>query len=137
VRVPTLVIHAREDNLAPFSEGRFLASRIPDAQFVELDSKNHILLEDEPAWPKFQEAVLEFFGHTVKHGDNDAFAALSPREREILALITEGLANAEIGERLSISEKTVRNHISNVYDKLGVWTRAQAMVFARDHGFRV
>jgi pimeloyl-ACP methyl ester carboxylesterase/DNA-binding CsgD family transcriptional regulator len=137
VRVPTLVIHAREDNLAPFSEGRFLASRIPDAQFVELDSKNHILLEDEPAWPKFQEAVLEFFGHTVKHGDNDAFAALSPREREILALITEGLANAEIGERLSISEKTVRNHISNVYDKLGVWTRAQAMVFARDHGFRI
>jgi DNA-binding NarL/FixJ family response regulator len=64
------------------------------------------------------------------------FTALSPREREVLALVTEGLANAEIGERLSISEKTVRNHISNVFDKLGVWTRAQAMVFARDHGFR-
>lgn len=56
--------------------------------------------------------------------------------REVLAQISEGLANAEIGERLSISEKTVRNHISNVFDKLGVWTRAQAMVFAREHGFR-
>jgi DNA-binding NarL/FixJ family response regulator len=51
-------------------------------------------------------------------------------------LITEGLGNAAIGERLSISEKTVRNHISNVFDKPGVWSRAQAIVFARDRGFR-
>ena len=50
-------------------------------------------------------------------------------------LITEGLGNAEIGERLGISEKTVRNHVSNVFDKLGVWSRAQAIVFARDRGF--
>jgi DNA-binding NarL/FixJ family response regulator len=68
-------------------------------------------------------------------GEDAAFASLSRREREVLALISEGLANAEIGERLSISEKTVRNHISNLFDKLGVWTRAQAMVFARDRGF--
>ena len=51
-------------------------------------------------------------------------------------LITQGLANADIGKSLSISEKTVRNHISNLFDKLGVWTRAQAIVFARDRGFR-
>lgn len=55
---------------------------------------------------------------------------------EFTNAINEGLGNAQIGERLSISEKTVRNHISSVYDKLGVWNRAQAMVFARDHGFR-
>ena len=137
VRVPTLVIHAREDNVVPLSEGRLLAAGIPDAQFVELDSKNHILLEEEPAWSRFQESVLDFAGIAVAPGGEDAaFSALSPREREVLALISEGLGNAEIGERLSISEKTVRNHISSVYDKLGVWTRAQAMVFARDHGFR-
>ena len=64
------------------------------------------------------------------------FDSLSPREREVLALITEGLRNGEIAERLSISEKTVRNHVSNLFDKLGVWTRAQAMVFAHDCGFR-
>ena len=46
-----------------------------------------------------------------------------------------GLGNAEIAERLSISDKTVRNHVSNLFDKLGVWTRAQAIVFARDRGF--
>jgi pimeloyl-ACP methyl ester carboxylesterase/DNA-binding CsgD family transcriptional regulator len=135
VQVPTLVIHARDDHICSVNEGRFLASAIPDAQFVELPGKNHILLEDEPAWPRFQDAVLDFLG--VAGGNaHDAFAALSRREREILALLSEGLPNAEIGARLDISEKTVRNHISNLYDKLGVWTRAQAMIFARDHGFR-
>src|SRR5687768_11143416 len=62
VRVPTLVLHAREDNVVPFAEGRFLASGIRDAQFVELPSRNHVLLADEPAWVRFQEAVLDFFG---------------------------------------------------------------------------
>lgn len=135
VQVPTLVIHAREDNVIPFSEGRLLASSIPGAQFVELESKNHILLEHEPAWTRFQEAVLEFTGAEASSGQQP-FAALSPREREVLELLCEGLGNVAIGERLSISEKTVRNHISNVYDKLGVWSRAQAVVFARDRGFR-
>lgn len=135
VRVPTLVLHAREDNVVPVGEGRLLASAIHDAQFVELPSKNHVLLADEPAWVRFKEAVLEFFGRPAGDGD-DRFKSLSPREREILALLNEGLANADIGERLAISEKTVRNHISRIYDKLGVWTRAQALVFARDHGFR-
>src|SRR5216110_2066301 len=50
--------------------------------------------------------------------DHNPFRGL-PREREILVLITEGLANAEIAERLSISDKTVRNHVSNLFDKLG------------------
>jgi pimeloyl-ACP methyl ester carboxylesterase/DNA-binding CsgD family transcriptional regulator len=135
VRVPALVIHAREDNVVPVAEGRLLASSIRDAQFVELESKNHVLLEDEPAWPRFQEAVLSFLGRPAEAG-SDRFAALTGREREILALLTEGLSNAEIAGRLTLSEKTVRNHVSKVYDKLGVWTRAQAMVFARDHGFR-
>jgi len=66
---------------------------------------------------------------------DSAFAALSARERQVLALMADGLSNADIGERLQISEKTVRNHASNVFDKLGVWSRAQAIVFARDHGF--
>jgi len=137
VRTPTLVIHARDDQVCPISEGRRLASAIPGAEFVELDSGNHVLLEHEPAWQRFRETVLEFVGvAAARGGENPAFAALSPRERQILALISEGLGNAEIGERLAISEKTVRNHVSHLFDKLGVWTRAQAMVFARDRDFR-
>ncbi len=137
IRTPTLVLHSREDDVVPISQGRLLATRIPDAQFVELDSRNHVLLDKEPAWDRFREAVLDFVGiGRHAHGEDPAFAALSPREREVLSLMTEGLGNAEIGERLSISEKTVRNHVSNLFDKLGVWTRAQAIVFAHDRGFR-
>jgi pimeloyl-ACP methyl ester carboxylesterase/DNA-binding CsgD family transcriptional regulator len=136
VRTPTLVLHARDDGIAPLSEGRLLASHIPGAQFVELDSRNHILLEHEPAWARFRDAVLEFTGQTAPAAGSDpAFHALSRRERETLALLGEGLSNVEIAERLGISEKTVRNHLSHLFDKLGVWSRAQAIVFARDRGF--
>ena len=137
VQTPTLVLHSRHDNVVPIAEGQILAAGIPGAQFVELDSKNHVLLEAEPAWKRFCEEVLTFTGVSGEAYDEDqAFAALSPREREILTLIADGLGNAQIAGRLSISEKTVRNHVSNMFDKLGVWSRAQAIVFARDRGFR-
>ena len=135
VRTPTLVIHAREDAVAPVSEGRLLASEIKDAEFVELDSRNHVLLEHEPAWTRFKHAILEFTSQHREAPSQDTFGALSRRERETLALLVQGLSNAEIAERLGISEKTVRNHLSNLFDKLGVWSRVQAIVFARDHGF--
>lgn len=136
VQAPTLVLHPSGDGVVPFAEGRLLASGIPGAQFVELDSRNHILLETEPAWQRFCQAVLEFAGMDAPSGAEDpAFASLSPREREVLTLIAEGLGNAAIANRLSISEKTVRNHVSNLFDKLGVWSRAQAIVFARDRRF--
>ena len=137
VQAPTLVLHSRDDDVIPIAEGHILAAGIPKAQFVELDSQNHILLETEPAWERFCSEVLDFMdvkGASV--GEHPALASLSPREREVLSLITLGLGNAEIAARLSISEKTVRNHVSNIFDKLGVWTRAQAMVFANDHGFQ-
>ncbi|WP_059006460.1 response regulator [Streptomyces specialis] len=59
-----------------------------------------------------------------------ALAALSPREREILILIGEGLTNRQIGQRLFLSEKTVKNHISRLLAKLGVERRVQAAVLA-------
>ena len=137
VTVPTLVLHARNDGVVPLAEGRLIAARIPSAQFVELDSRNHILLEHEQAWQRFCDAVNEFAG-VAAPGDHEdpAFATLSPRERAILGLMTDGLSNASIAEHLSLSEKTVRNHVSNVFDKLGVWSRAQAIVFARDRHFK-
>jgi len=137
VQAPTLVLHSRDDDVIPISEGRILAAGIPGAQFIELDSKNHVLLEIEPAWERFCDEVLDFLGlKGLVRGEDPAFALLSPREREVLALITEGLGNAQIAERLLISEKTVRNHVSNIFDKLGVWTRAQAIVFAHERSFQ-
>ncbi|MFC3281986.1 alpha/beta fold hydrolase [Litchfieldella rifensis] len=133
IRVPTLVLHAREDDVVPVEEGRLIASEIPDASFVELDSPNHILLEHEPAWQTFQDRVLEFTG--LRHGHTPPLTDLSRREREIFDGITAGLTNAQIAERLHISEKTVRNHVSHLFDKLGVRSRAQAIVLAHDQGF--
>jgi DNA-binding CsgD family transcriptional regulator/pimeloyl-ACP methyl ester carboxylesterase len=136
VRTPTLVLHSRGDDIISIEEGRILAAGIPNAEFIELDSKNHVLLEHEPAWERFCEELLKFTGiKSSTSAEDPAFAELTPREREVLALITEGYGNAQIATRLSISEKTVRNHVSNLFDKLGVWTRAQAMVFARDRNF--
>ena len=137
VKAPTLVLHARDDIVVPLAEGRLIASGIPSAQFVELDSHNHILLAHEPAWERFCAAVTDFTGVPAAVDTEDpAFASLSPRERTVLALLSEGLSNASIAERLSLSEKTVRNHISNIFDKLGVRSRAEAIVFARDRHFR-
>lgn len=60
VSVPTLVIHAAQDEVVPFEEGRYFATNIPNARFVALDSKNHILLETEPAWNRFLSEVYNF-----------------------------------------------------------------------------
>jgi pimeloyl-ACP methyl ester carboxylesterase/DNA-binding CsgD family transcriptional regulator len=145
VRTPTICLHARDDAVCPISEGRLLASSIPGAEFVELDSKNHILLENEPAWQRFCAAVLEFTGveraeaepgTAASARDRSVFDSLTARERGILGLLTEGHSNAAIAAHLGLSDKTVRNHVSSVFDKLGVSTRAQAIVFARDRGFR-
>jgi pimeloyl-ACP methyl ester carboxylesterase len=60
VVAPTLVLHARDDRRIPLEEGRRLAATIPDSRFVTLDSPNHILLADEPAWPRFLEEIETF-----------------------------------------------------------------------------
>lgn len=131
VRVPTLVLHGRRDMIVPFAEGVRLASRIPGAEFVHLESCNHVLLEHEPAWRDFMEAVLAFTGQATAAMETrgGTMASLSLREREILPLLCDGLSNAQIGWKLGISEKTVRNHVSNVYGKLGVRSRAEAIVY--------
>ena len=132
VRVPTLVLHGRRDEVIPFSEGQYLASNIPDASFVELDSCNHILLRDEPAWAEFRRAVAEFTGVGEADSREAALSELTPRERQILGHLGRGLRNAEIADSLHISEKTVRNHLFHLYRKLGVHSRTQALVIA--HG---
>lgn len=60
--VPTLVLHARGDMRCSFAEGRRVAERIPGSRFIELESSNHLLLENEPAWPEFLRHVRAFLG---------------------------------------------------------------------------
>lgn len=66
----------------------------------------------------------------VKEPEDSRLAALSERERDVLELIGEGLTNRQIAERLYLSEKTVKNHISRLLGKLGVERRVQAAVIA-------
>jgi pimeloyl-ACP methyl ester carboxylesterase/DNA-binding CsgD family transcriptional regulator len=140
VRAPTLVFHAGRDALVPFEEGRLIAAGIPGSQFIELDTANHVPLEGEPAWLRFCAATGEFLGWpdstatAVEPSGEENMSDLTVREREILALVAGGSSNGEIAARLHISEKTVRNHLTAVFDKLGVNSRSQAIVFARDRG---
>ena len=60
IRAPTLVLHTTGDAAVPFDQGRLLAALIPGARFISLESRNHILLEDEPAWPRFADEVRRF-----------------------------------------------------------------------------
>jgi len=136
VRTPTLVLHARHDEIVPFEAGKRMAAEIANAEFVPLESRNHILLSQEPAWARFRDAVLEFTGRP-RGGDveDPLLGSLSPREREILAAVVAGRNNSEIGAALFVSEKTVRNSLTRIFGKLGVRTRTQAAVLARDLGF--
>jgi DNA-binding NarL/FixJ family response regulator len=84
--------------------------------------------------PGVASRMIGFFASSRQDLPQDIFSDLTAREREILELIARGEANASIAERLCLSLKTVRNTVSNIYSKLQVVDRAQAVIRARDAG---
>ena len=88
--------------------------------------------------PAVARRMIDFFTGARSEAEQSvparAFPELTSREREILDLIAQGLSNPEIAARLYLSPKTVRNHISNIFAKLQVADRAQAIVRAREAG---
>lgn len=116
-----VVAHARGDAVVPFEEGRRVAAWIPDARFLPLDSRNHVLLAGEPAWATFLAELRGFVGAAAdagRTGPTIAADQLSVREREVIWLVAAGLTNEEIAARLTISVRTVERHLSNVYAKM-------------------
>jgi pimeloyl-ACP methyl ester carboxylesterase/DNA-binding CsgD family transcriptional regulator len=134
IRCPTLVLHGRGEMRIPFEEGRIIAGLIPGSRFVTLETRNHLMTQNEPAWRDFLDAVATFYppAHTTPAGGS--FPELTTREREVLELIAQGLDNAQIAARLELSEKTVRNNITHIFDKIQVENRSQAIVMAREAG---
>jgi len=88
--------------------------------------------------PAIATRMMRFFNETNARfktsQPEDAFPELTPRELEVLELIAQGCKNSEIAEKLVISDKTVRNHITNIFSKLQVADRAQAIIKAREAG---
>ena len=141
VVVPTLVMHVRGDGVVPFEEGRLLAAMIPRARFVPLEGNGHILVQGGPAWARFFAELGDFLKAIdlepssaaasrtrprprPRSGADPLLASLSEREREVMRLVAEGMTNAEIGETLTLSPRTVERHLSNVYSKLGLEGKA-------------
>ena len=118
VGTPTLVMHAQDDAAVPFEQGRELASAIPDARFMPLEGRNHILLADEPAWAVFLQELNAFLPALPSSDVTDGM--LTPRETEILRCVAAGMTNRAIAEKLFVSVRTVERHMGNMYEKLGL-----------------
>jgi pimeloyl-ACP methyl ester carboxylesterase/DNA-binding CsgD family transcriptional regulator len=119
IAVPTLILHARDDEAVAFEEGRLLASLIPGARMVVLEGRNHILLDDEPAWTQFIQELASFAGARRPLPAVEAIAdKLSRREVEVLQIASQGKSNEEIATELGLSVRTIERHLGNIYMKL-------------------
>lgn len=125
--VPTLVLHATGDRMNDFSDGRLLASKIAGARLVGLESSNHIILGDEPAWRVLVDEVTAFLEpdrEAAGEPSVDVASLLSSRELDVLKLAALGRTNDEIAAELFLSARTVERHLQNTYVKLGVSGKA-------------
>ena len=86
--------------------------------------------------PAIANQLIDFFATPYPSVPKELFPALTDREREILRLVAQGRSNAEIAQQLSLSIKTIQNYVSNVFSKLQVADRAQAIIKAREAGLR-
>lgn len=128
VRCPVLVMHAYGDPIVPFELGRELAASLPDATF-------HPIVGDTAAvWALVDQLIPTLREFLSIADQTEPTARLTPREREVLGLIADGLSNRQIAAALYISEKTVKSHIGSVFAKLGARHRAHAIALARRQG---
>ena len=122
ITAPTLILQSEGDRSTTFDNAVDVSAAIPGARLVPLDSRNHILLADEPAWSTFVTEVAAFLEPDRRAATWDApdLRSLTARERDVLRECAEGRTNEEIAVALTLSPRTVERHLSNVYGKLGL-----------------
>jgi pimeloyl-ACP methyl ester carboxylesterase/DNA-binding winged helix-turn-helix (wHTH) protein len=97
VATPTLVLHSRDDALIPFEQGLRLARGIPDARFVTLESRNHLLVEHEPAWSRFVDEVSGFLNEDDSRARSTRVAPAGNQARERAVMRTRPHRGARRG----------------------------------------
>jgi pimeloyl-ACP methyl ester carboxylesterase len=123
----TLVMHIKDDLVIPKASGAEIALGVPGARFVELPGRSHMIRESEGALQAMFGALDAFIPAAAPRTAPAASKALSRRERDLIDHLCQGATNAEIARDLGLSEKTVRNQLSHVFQKLGVSSRTQAV----------
>ena len=123
VRCPTLVLHRRDDRLVDLRSARDVAAQVGDGLLVPLDGGESVVWEGDTEALAAQ--VARFMAESVEVvPERPGGAELTAREREVAALASGGLTNAEIGSRLGIGHRTVESHLERVRSKLGLRSRA-------------
>jgi len=136
IGAPTLVAHCVRSFTAPLAEGRLLASMLPNARFVSLESENQVLFATEPAWQTFKDEVGAFLASDgIQQSSLPVIEGLSARESQVLRRVAEGATDSQIAHELEISVRTVGNHVNNVLKKTESASRAQAALWAAKKGF--
>ena len=125
VRCPTLVFHARRDQLIYFDQGRKLAALIPGARFVPVDSDNHLPFADDPSWPVIVRELRQFLGDEVP-ADVPA-PKLTERQLQVLRAVAAGHTDKQIAKQLQLSPRTVEMHVAGAMKALDCATRAEAV----------
>lgn len=143
IKSPTLVTHARGDQMVDNGAGQYMADSIPGAHHVEFEGRNHLVLESEPSWPVFINCIEDFLGSEsppVSALTNETnlerpqpfvpVEKLTARELDVLELIAQGNTNSSIADQLVITPNTVANHVKRILSKTGTSNRTEAAAYA-------
>ena len=135
--VGVLVLTMLEDDASVFAAMRAGARGylLKGANKTEIVRAVHAIASGEAIFgPAIAQRVIEYFSSPPFADPPQAFPELTARERDVLDLIAQGINNDTIARHLSLSPKTIRNQVSNIFTKLQVADRAQAIVRAREAG---
>ena len=130
IGVPTLIVHDTGFPFGSFEDCQEVADALPNARIVVVPGDG---AAEIAAIDTFLRAPRESSGATPNVGSSTGAACLTPREIEVLRLIARGRTNREMSDDLVLSERTVARHITNIYNKLGLRSKAEATAYAMHH----